>query len=65
MLEILGTYGKHFPASSFFSALKVNLVPLTNHKRKTLVRQAKLGVSCRVKDPVEQGLTSHSYQVLQ
>jgi len=29
------------------------------------VRQAKLGVSCRVKDPVEQGLTSHSYRVLQ
>ena len=33
--------------------------------RKPLVRQAKLGVSCRVKVPVEQGLTSHSYRVLQ
>jgi hypothetical protein len=32
---------------------------------QVLVRQAKLGVSCRVKDPVEQGLTSQSYRVLQ
>jgi hypothetical protein len=29
------------------------------------VRQAKLGVSSRVKVPGEQGLTSHSYRVLQ
>src|SRR5436305_14331439 len=29
------------------------------------VRQAKLGVSCWVKVPVEQGLTNHSYRVLQ
>ncbi len=34
-------------------------------ERKPLVRQAKFGVSCRVKDPVEQGLTNHSYRVLQ
>jgi len=33
--------------------------------RRALVRQAKLGVSYRVKDPVEQGLTSQSYRVLQ
>jgi hypothetical protein len=33
--------------------------------RQPLVRQAKLGVSCRVKVPAEQGLTSHSYRVLQ
>jgi hypothetical protein len=33
--------------------------------REPLVRQAKLGVSCRVKVPAEQGLTSHSYRVLQ
>jgi hypothetical protein len=30
-----------------------------------LVRQAKLGVSCKVKVLTEQGLTSHSYRVLQ
>ena len=29
------------------------------------VRQAKLGVSSWVKVPVEQGLTNHSYRVLQ
>jgi len=27
----------------------------------TLVRQAKLGASCRVKDPVGQGLANHPY----
>ena len=31
---------------------------------KTLVRQAKLGASCRVKVPVGQGLASHPYRVL-
>ena len=30
----------------------------------TLVRQAKLGVSCRVKVPVGQGLANHPYRVL-
>jgi hypothetical protein len=30
-----------------------------------LVRQAKLGASCGVQVPAEQGLTNHSYQVLQ
>ena len=30
-----------------------------------LVRRAKLGVSDWVKVPVEQGLTNHSYRVLQ
>jgi hypothetical protein len=34
-------------------------------ERTPLVRQAKLGVSCRVKVSAEQGLTSHSYRVLQ
>jgi len=34
-------------------------------KRKPLVRQAKLGVSCRVQVSAEQGLTNHSYRVLQ
>jgi len=29
-----------------------------------LVRQAKLGASCRVQVPVEEGLTHHSYRVL-
>jgi hypothetical protein len=29
-----------------------------------LVRQAKLGVSCRVQVPAEYGLTHHSYRVL-
>src|SRR5436309_1251575 len=32
---------------------------------RTLVREAKLGVSEWVKVPVEQGLTNHSYRVLQ
>ena len=32
---------------------------------KTLVRQAKLGASCRVRVPAEQGLTIRSYRVLQ
>ena len=30
-----------------------------------LVRQAKLGASCRVQVPAEQGLTNHSYRVWQ
>jgi hypothetical protein len=30
-----------------------------------LVRQAKLGASCRVEVPTEEGLTNHSYRVLQ
>ncbi len=30
-----------------------------------LVRQAKLGASCRVEVPAEEGLTNHSYRVLQ
>jgi hypothetical protein len=30
-----------------------------------LVRQAKLGASCRVRVPAEKGLTIHSYRVLQ
>ena len=29
-----------------------------------LVRQAQLGVSCRVQVPAEEGLTNHSYRVL-
>jgi hypothetical protein len=29
-----------------------------------LGRQAKLGISCRVKVPAGKGLTSHSYRVL-
>ena len=29
------------------------------------VRQAKLGASCRVEVPAEEGLTNHSYRVLQ
>jgi hypothetical protein len=29
------------------------------------VRQAKLGASCRVRVPAEEGLTNHSYRVLQ
>jgi len=32
---------------------------------KPLVRQAKLGASCRVGVPAEKGLTIHSYRVLQ
>ena len=32
---------------------------------RLLVRQAKLGASCRVEVPAEQGLTKHSYRVLQ
>ncbi len=40
------------------------LLPLCG-QIETLVRQAKLGVSCWVKVPVEQGLTNHSYRVLQ
>src|SRR5439155_25247404 len=32
---------------------------------KSLVRQAKLGAPCRVRVPAEQGLTIHSYRVLQ
>src|SRR5262245_12327973 len=32
---------------------------------EALVRQAKLGASCRVQVPAEEGLTSHSYRVLQ
>jgi hypothetical protein len=32
---------------------------------EALVRQAKLGASCRVEVPAEEGLTNHSYQVLQ
>ena len=32
---------------------------------RPLVRQAKLGASGRVKVPAEQGLTIHSYRVLQ
>jgi hypothetical protein len=34
-------------------------------ERSLLVRQAKLGASCRVEVPAEQGLTNHSYRVLQ
>ncbi len=30
-----------------------------------LVRQAQLGASCRVQVPAEEGLTNHSYRVLQ
>jgi len=33
--------------------------------REALVRQAKLGASCGVQVPTEQGLTNHSYRVLQ
>ena len=33
--------------------------------RRALVRQAKLGASCGVQVPTEQGLTNHSYRVLQ
>ena len=29
------------------------------------MRQAKLGASCRVEVPAEEGLTNHSYRVLQ
>src|SRR5262245_1177174 len=32
---------------------------------EVLVRQAKLGACCRVKVPAEEGLTNHSYRVLQ
>src|SRR3989442_165720 len=32
---------------------------------EALVRQAKLGASCGVKVPAEEGLTNHSYRVLQ
>ena len=38
---------------------------LRRRAEQLLVRQAKLGVSCGVKDPAEQGLTSQSYRVLQ
>ena len=34
-------------------------------ERWALVRQAKLGASCRVKVPAEEGLTNHSYRVWQ
>jgi hypothetical protein len=39
--------------------------PLQGRCREPLVRQGKLGVSCKVKVLTEQGLTSHSYRVLQ
>ena len=32
---------------------------------KALVRQEKLGASCRVQVLAEEGLTNHSYRVLQ
>jgi hypothetical protein len=35
-----------------------------NAERHALVRQAKLGASCRVQVPAEKGLTNHSYRVL-
>jgi hypothetical protein len=37
----------------------------SRRQRRPLVRQAKLDVSCKVKVLTEQGLTSHSYRVLQ
>ena len=41
------------------------LVACIGELRRALVRQAKLGASCGVKVPAEQGLTNHSYRVLQ
>jgi hypothetical protein len=38
---------------------------LQGRKGGVLVRQAKLGASCRVEVPAEEGLTNHSYRVLQ
>jgi len=35
--------------------------PVTVQLLYTLVRQAKIGASCRVKDPVGQGLANHPY----
>jgi hypothetical protein len=78
---ICGTYGKHFLASSFScphvclpknigtmcGTLQASIVHAgpSGSNVKPLVRQAKFGVSCRVKVPAEQGLTSQSYRVLQ
>jgi hypothetical protein len=47
---------------AFLFILEMNSAP---HTGQSSVRQAKLGVSDRVKVPIEKGLTNHSDRVLQ
>jgi integrase/recombinase XerD len=52
-------------AIPFKRAMNRGITYLEKSEMDALVRQAKLGVSDWVKVPVEQGLTNHSYRVLQ
>jgi transposase len=52
--------GAHITLETLCKHLK-DIKPEQEFSLRTLVRQAKLGASCRVKDPVGQGLANHPY----
>jgi hypothetical protein len=56
---------RRYPAESMRDFPLTGTMSHTGCYREPLVRQAKLGVFCKVKVLTEQGLTSHSYRVLQ